>query len=78
MNEAREKNWITQEENWSVVSNQVPVAILCVKFNCKSSRIPVQVKNDINHKVLSFELTRVDYTRCVTTIMEKKKKEKKN
>jgi hypothetical protein len=39
VDEAREKNWIANEEDWSVVSNDIPHAVIGVELDCKSARI---------------------------------------
>lgn len=39
VNEAREENWVSDEENWSIVTNNIPNTIFGVKLNSKSSWI---------------------------------------
>jgi len=40
MDEAGEENWVPDEEDRGVVSDQIPNAILGVELDCKSSGIP--------------------------------------
>lgn len=39
VNEAWEENWIPNEENWRVVTNNIPNTIVCVEFNSETSWI---------------------------------------
>lgn len=39
VNETREQYWVTNEENWSVIANQIPDAIVCVEFDCETARV---------------------------------------
>ena len=39
VDEAWKQDWIPDEEDWSIVPNKIPISILSVKFNCKSSWI---------------------------------------
>lgn len=39
VDEVRELNRVSDEENWSIVSNHVVVAFFCVEFKCESSGI---------------------------------------
>lgn len=39
VDEAREQNWIADEEDWRVITNQIPDAIVGVEFQGKASRI---------------------------------------
>ena len=38
--ERAHKDWVTDEEDGSVISHEVPVAILSVELDGKSSRVP--------------------------------------
>ena len=39
VNETREEDRITNEEDWRVVANQIPVAFLCIELDGKTTRI---------------------------------------
>ncbi|MNI47582.1 hypothetical protein D3C73_1021110 [compost metagenome] len=39
MNHVRELQWITNKENFQIIAYEIPVAILCIKFDRKAARI---------------------------------------
>lgn len=43
VDETGEEDGVSDEENWSVVADQIPVAILCVELHGKSTRIPSRI-----------------------------------
>ena len=44
VDEAWEQYWIPDEEDWGIVPYKIPISILSVKFNCKSSWISTKPK----------------------------------
>lgn len=60
VNETWEQNGIANEENRSVVSNQVPVAIFSVEFHGETTRIPV------NTNKLVSKLSRPRWQGCIS------------
>ena len=43
VDEIRELDWVLNEENWSVVSNDVVVSFFGVKFDSETSWIPIAI-----------------------------------
>jgi len=43
VNEIREFDWISDEENWSIVSNHIIISFFSVKFNSKTSWISFSI-----------------------------------
>ena len=43
MNEVREENGIANKENWRIVSNQIPIAVLCVELDSETTGITSRI-----------------------------------